>query len=380
MRKSFVSRALMSLMLLMAVSAASGADRFYIGAVNMEPGETKTLAFHLENEQAFYGFQADIVLPEGLDILTTANGKADVTLSSRFDNSYSVVSNLLSNGSIRLGTFSTSHAAITEHSGALLYLRVHASEDFVSGTLSVTNILFIGENDKDVQLPDCIIEMGNVHDDRFYIPDFQIEVGETKTIGIVLDNETDFTAFQTDMYLPEGLTVVNNSFVLTARGSSNHTVSVKSFSDGRTRIACFSNDGDVFDGNSGVLLEFQVTAAELGKDCTIELKNQIFSMSNAKEYILPNSTTLVTQETNVLMGDANEDGIVNAMDVSLVIGRYLDNEVNLNFAAADVVEDGFINAQDAAAIRSIFLSPQQRSASKRIIKTNNSYFKLTSKQ
>ena len=43
--------------------------------------------------------------------------------------------------------------------------------------------------------------------DRFYIDDFSISPGGTRTISIVLENETAFTAFQTDIYLPEGLSI-----------------------------------------------------------------------------------------------------------------------------------------------------------------------------
>ncbi len=41
--------------------------------------------------------------------------------------------------------------------------------------------------------------------DRFYIEDFTISSGETRTISILLENEIEYTAFQSDIYLPEGL-------------------------------------------------------------------------------------------------------------------------------------------------------------------------------
>ena len=57
MKRSFIYRTLMVLALLFgAMSAASAADRFYVKAANIEPGETKTLSFNLDNDQTFYGF------------------------------------------------------------------------------------------------------------------------------------------------------------------------------------------------------------------------------------------------------------------------------------------------------------------------------------
>ena len=338
-----------------AMSAASAADRFYIDAVNIEPGETKTLAFILDNEQEFYGFQADITLPDGLEIVTN-NGKPDITLSSRADASYTIVSNMLANENVRLGTFSTSHTPLTGNYGALLYVKVKADSDFIGGTLAITNVIFIGANDRDVELPDFTIQLGTSHNDSFYIPDFKIAVGETKTIGVILDNETPFTAFQTDIYLPEGLTIVANSFKLTSRkGTGSHSISSKSFSDGRTRVACFATNNVTFTGNTGALLEFEITAnKDVAESCTIELKNQLFSMSNGKEYVLPNSITAVTTEralvTSILLDynaftlTAGETLQINA-NVQPTFASTKDVEwSSSNPAIASVTSTGFVTA------------------------------------
>jgi len=296
MKKSISSRLLIMLaMLLGALPAASAADRFYADAVNIEPGETRTIAFSLDNSMEFFGFQADINLPEGLEIVQV-NGKADCTLSSRANSSYALVSNQLSTGVVRVGAFSTDHTAISGNSGVLLYVNVHASDSFNGGTMSITDILFTNSANSDVSLPDYTVEFGTRHNDKFYIPDFKIAVGETKEVSIILDNETPFTAFQTDIYLPEGLTIVANSPAMTQRGS-DHTLSAKAFSDGRVRLACLSLNNSVFTGNEGALVTLQITATkDVAETCVIEMKNQRFSMANAKEYVIPNSITNVTTE------------------------------------------------------------------------------------
>ncbi len=279
-----------------AVSAMTAADRFYVDAVNIEPGETRQIALNLDNSQEFYGFQADLELPEGVEFVTDANGKPMLTLSSRASD-YAIVSNLLTPQTARIGAFSANHAAISGDSGALVYLTLRATPDFAGGALSLKKILFVNARDNDVSLPDYSIEFGTKHNDSFYIPDFKIAVGETKTLSMVLDNETQFTAFQADLYLPEGLSVVAGSFRMTARGASGHTVSAKSFDDGRTRIICLSLGNDVFSGNSGALLTFDITAGkEVAETVKIALKNNIFSMANAKEYALENSECTVTTE------------------------------------------------------------------------------------
>ena len=53
--------------------------------------------------------------------------------------------------------------------------------------------------------------------DKFYIPDFSIKAGETKELAIQFESDNvnssdpsmlNYVAFQFDLYLPEGLTVV----------------------------------------------------------------------------------------------------------------------------------------------------------------------------
>jgi len=63
----------------------------------------------------------------------------------------------------------------------------------------------------------------------------------------------------------------------------------------------------------------------------------------------------IAQPTFVL-GDANGDGVVNVVDASLAIDKYLGKDVYLNFDAADANQDGQINVIDVSLIQQIYLS------------------------
>lgn len=297
MKKQIIQRLSLLLVLLFgAISSGMAADRIQIETAGIEPGETVAVPFSLENDQTFYGFQLDLAFPEGLEVVQK-NGKADVTLSSRFDSSFQLVTNVLADGKLRVLAFSTSHQAITGNSGALFYIKVNAADNFTGGQLSASNIRMVGEGDRDVALPDVSVELGTKHNNQFYIQDFKMAVGETKTASLILDNETEFTAFQTDLYLPEGISIVPNSAKMTSRGAASHSISMKSFSDGRTRIACLSPNSDSFTGNSGALITIDFTAnKDAAKTSKIQMKNQIFVTPHVKEYRLPNSECTVTTE------------------------------------------------------------------------------------
>ncbi|MDE6522521.1 MAG: Ig-like domain-containing protein, partial [Muribaculaceae bacterium] len=321
-------------MLIGALHAVWAADSFYAQSTNIEPGESKMLAFCLDNSQVFYGFQAEINLPEGLQIVLV-NDKANLKLADRTDSSFSLVSNLLSENAVKVGAFSTNRTPISGDSGVLLYLNVKAAEDFTGGDVTITEAMFTDASNNDVILPDSSIAISPVHDNNFYIPDFKIAVGESKEVSLILDNETSFTAFQTDIYLPKGLEITPYSPSLTSRGA-DHTISLKFIEDGHLRLVCMSTNNTPFSGNSGALVNLQITATnDVAASCNIELKDQRFTMANAKEYIVPNSTTSVTTERAYV-----ESIILDQSSVELHAGEtiQISNEVLPNYASTKELE------------------------------------------
>ena len=89
--------------------------------------------------------------------------------------------------------------------------------------------------------------------------DITIKAGEARRMSIMLDNDTDYSAFQLDLQLPVGLTASN--FALTDRGG-NHLLEVNTLDNGKLRALCYSPAIVAFDGHSGALLTFDVTATD----------------------------------------------------------------------------------------------------------------------
>ncbi len=93
--------------------------------------------------------------------------------------------------------------------------------------------------------------------DRMSGEGITLSAGETRTVSINLDNERDYSAFQLDLRLPEGLKATN--FRLTERAAS-HALEVSTLRDGRIRALCYTPAIEAIDGNSGAVLTFDVTA------------------------------------------------------------------------------------------------------------------------
>lgn len=188
--------------------------------------------------------------------------------------------------------------------------------------------------------------------DRFYIEDFAILPGETRTVSILLDNEVTYTAFQGDLYLPEGLSTDEVSFDLTERKHSNHTFTVSEFPDGFYRLMSYSVKLKTFSGNNGALVTFDVTAShDFSGPVIITLRNTLFTTEEGEEIPFD-----VEECTVSLRCDVNCDGDVNIADVTDLIDYLLGSEFSpFNSVAADVDCDGIINIADVTALIDLLL-------------------------
>ena len=124
-----------------------------------------------------------------------------------------------------------------------------------------------------------------IANDRFYIEDFTINPGETKQIALILRNDTVYTAIQTDLYLPEGLTIEQDDgeyiFDLTDRKARNHTASGSLLPTGAVRLLIGSQTNKTFSGNDGALVLFNVIADNsFTGSKTIGVKNTIAAETN----------------------------------------------------------------------------------------------------
>lgn len=148
------------------------------------------------------------------------------------------------------------------------------------------------------------VAMCTMAQDRFYIENFNIEPGETKTVEILLDNVTVFSAIQADIFLPEGLTIDKEDgdyiFDLTDRKARNHTVSSALVSNGAIRLLISSQTSKTFSGNSGALVTCQMTAAsDFSGPKTIVMNNIIASEADMTQHNLPDVTCIVNGNGSV---------------------------------------------------------------------------------
>ncbi len=167
-----------------------------------------------------------------------------------------------------------------------------------------------------------------------------VEPGGSADLIINLSNtETDLTAYQLSLFLPEGVTVQkkpNGKYAYTEnadRHDGNFTITLKDAANGSILIACFSADKDVLTGSSGELIRLPlevastVTTAQQGSIGNIE-----FTDVNAQAYRIADvEFTISVEET-----PPTPEVTVSVPDVEVTSGGTADLIVNMGTERTDL--------------------------------------------
>lgn len=202
-----------------------------------------------------------------------------------------------------------------------------------------------------------IVALATAATDRFYIADFAISPGETRTVSIMLDNEATYTAFQTDIYVPDGLTIEQEDedyiFDLTERKGRDHNIASQVQADGAIRVLSYSPGIKSYSGNSGALVTFNVTASDdFVGDVTIALRGTLFTTTAGIEVAFPEENCTIG-----LKGDVNNDGLVTIKDVTVLINYLLtEDSEGINLVNADVNGSESISISDVTALINLLLN------------------------
>ena len=420
---------------------AAGENRLYIENFSIDPGATVDVAIMLNNDVTdFASFQADMYLPEGLELVQQYNADDEeyftFLLTTRARSRMSIGSAVQSDGSIRLMLTQTlpqagqSMQTIKESSGALVTFQLKAADN-ASGTkyIRLENIVFTTATETQYNLENSqttVTITGTSDPDTptgnmLFIEDFSIDPGATVDIAIMLNNDvTDFASFQADMYLPEGLELVQQyneddeeyfTFLLTTRARSRMSIGSAVQSDGAIRLMLTQTlpqagqSMQTIKESSGALVTFKLKAADNASGTKyIRLENIVFTTATETQYNLENSQTTVTIgsssltqnmviTTNVLnlftgtsqtlvaspsnatvswtssnpaIATVSSDGTVTAVAPGTTTVTCTANEVTSSpftvnvFLLGDVNGDKTISIADAVSIVNIILSSTQQ--------------------
>ena len=189
--------------------------------------------------------------------------------------------------------------------------------------------------------------------------------GDTIVIPVKMTNETSIISFQTDIFLPDGLELLqeDGEYIIdpSDRMTRTHSIMSNDVSNGAIRVLCYSSNYKPFTGNSGDDL-FYITvkvADDAEGNYTIQLKNTLLTNTDFVDLSAPDVSANVNVKA-YLLGDANNSGTVSITDVVVTAQYVLElNPQPFVFEAADANVDGNITVADVSRIAWMVLNPAQ---------------------
>ena len=182
------------------------------------------------------------------------------------------------------------------------------------------------------------------------VSDVEVPHGASVIIlPVSMENEESVTAFQFEVSLPEGVSLVGCE--LTDR-KSDQTLSFSELPNGNYQVTALSLTSKAFKDSEGALVNLQLaTEKEMeAGEYNVTVKN-IELTTTDEDALRPANCTAKLTVTDVMVGDSNGDGKISITDAVAIV-NYILNKPSSSFAvkAADVNMDAKVTITDAVAI------------------------------
>lgn len=213
----------------------------------------------------------------------------------------------------------------------------------------------------------------------FSISDITTLQGDTIVIPVLMENVDDITAFQTDIYLPDGFELLKDGeeymVSLSERKGRDHVIMTNDMPDGSVRVLSYSPSLKTFKNNEGELFYLTVKVPdEFEGKYQLELNNTIVTTLDEEEIHALNALNDISVVSFIMiLGDVDASGAITVADI-VQTARYI---LNYNpepfiFDAADINGDGKITITDVVKIAHMVLDADYGEPTKRLTSGSNS--------
>ena len=197
----------------------------------------------------------------------------------------------------------------------------------------------------------------------FSMADYTTWYGDTIVIPVSMENVDEITAFQTDIYLPNGFELVkdeNDDYLveLCDRKGHDHIIMASEMPDGEVRVLSYSPTLKSFSGNEGELFYITVKVPDDGDGMVtypIWLRKTLLTTTDEEEVGALETLSNVDVYFYIL-GDVDHSGFITVADVVLTAKYILNqNPEPFIFVAADINGDNKITITDVVRIAHLVL-------------------------
>ena len=325
--------------LLMAVSSFAATNGLtFTPSVDITAGGTATITVNMDNQPDIAGFQFDMIMPEGLSVVSNSKGKMIFDFNADRIDDHVVISNIRTNGQVAVLSYSASTEPYIGTSGKVLTFQVKA-DDTYKGThnIEVVDIKMSTSLGKKVEVQTTASIVVNGPAESYsngitFTPNVDITAGGTATITVNMDNQPDIAGFQFDMIMPEGLSVVSNSkgkmiFDLNADRIDDHVVISNIRTNGQVAVLSYSASTEPYIGTSGKILTFQVKADDTYKGThNIEVVDIKMSTSLGKKVEVQTTASITVNGPTA----SYSNGITFTPNVDITAGGTATITVNMD--------------------------------------------------
>ena len=294
--KTFSTRlALLVAVLLGNAGMAFAANSVTIQNFSIKAGETKEVAVELTSDAAdIYRLEGTISMPEGLELVIDAYGKNTHAKSTSRANGNRAQLNPLTGAFSIIGTPDNTFSGT---SGAIMNVKVKASDSFEGGNIRFSDILLNGTIQGSSLATTVTLEQGQGGDDpdvpqpepgenaiSFAQSTLKLAAGESATLQLQLTNADEFTGIEGYIVASEGITITGVQKTSRLAGQFGFNAN-----SGRFQLLGSIN------GNTGTILTIGITADEdFAGNATVTAKN--VTVTDAASVSIPLGTvqTVVT--------------------------------------------------------------------------------------
>ena len=152
------------------VLAETSTNYFYIADASAFHGKTIEIPVALYNDESILAFQTDLFLPEGFTVATDENDEFMITPADRLTDSHVIMTEPVSNGSVRIVCFTPDARPILGNSGDVLFYITVNVPDNAAGDYDITldNSRLTTANYTEMRIPS---ETGNIYVESYLLGD-----------------------------------------------------------------------------------------------------------------------------------------------------------------------------------------------------------------
>lgn len=160
----------------------------------------------------------------------------------------------------------------------------------VAGNDSFIEFIADINSDDTVNLADAVVLVNEITGDQNFVKGWSAPTGtdtydalslaeKDGCLSLNLENKRSYTAFQFELYVPEGTDV--SKMLLNSERKQKHQLLYNKIENGHYRVAALSTSNNEFNGNSGELLNISLVG---GNNCEVSIRNIKFFDAMGQEY------------------------------------------------------------------------------------------------